>query len=115
MRINANIGDEVWYFKFLNDDYYGRPINGVSDLRYAKIIKIYEESTYHNLILSHYELDNGEKITDIGDQIYLSENEAIQHYNNAIKQQLKIFDEHINKLNEYRKELENKLISERAL
>ena len=113
--INANIGDEIWYFKFLNDDYYGQPINGVSDLKHAKINNFYEESTYHNLILVHYKLDNGEKITDIGYQIYLSENEAIQQYNNAIKQQLNVFDEHINKLNKYRKELENKLISERAL
>ena len=115
MRINANIGDEIWYFKLLNDDYYGRPINGVSNLKHAKIIKTYEESTYHNLILSHYELDNGEKITDIGDQIYLSENEAIIHYNDCVNHQIKICDENINKLNEYRKELENKLISERAL
>ena len=113
--INANIGDEIWYFKFLNDDYYGQPINGVSDLKHEKNNNFYEESTYHNLILVHYKLDNGEKITDIGYQIYLSENEAIQQYNNAIKQQLNVFDEDINKLNEYRKELENKLISERAL
>ena len=37
------------------------------------------------------------------------------HYNDCVNHQIKICDENINKLNEYRKELENKLISERAL
>ena len=115
MRINVNVGDEIWYFRLLNDDYYGRPVSGISELNHSKIIRCYEESTYHNLILIHYKLDNGENITDIGNQIFVSEREAIQHYNNAIKQQLKVFDEHINKMCEYRKELENKIINERAL
>lgn len=115
MENNININDIIWYFKLLDDDYYGRPICGISELKCAKIKNCYNESTYHNLILEHYELDNGDKISNLGYRIYTSENEAIKDYNNSVKQQIHICEEYIEKFKCFKKELEDKIINERAL
>ena len=63
MEINNN--DFIWYYKFLNDDYYGRPISGISELKRNKVKDIKYESIYHNATKTIYELDNGESINEI--------------------------------------------------
>ena len=113
MEINNN--DFIWYYKFLNDDYYGRPISGISELKRNKVKDIKYESIYHNATKTIYELDNGESINDITWMVYDNEDIAIQHYNNSINQQIRVCNEHINKLELIKKELENKIIKEKLL
>ena len=47
--------------------------------------------------------------------VYDNEDIAIQHYNNSINQQIRVCNEHINKLELIKKELENKIIKEKLL
>ena len=113
--IRIKKGDEIWYYKILNDDYYGRPVSGISELQHSIVTNITQEIAYHDLELIHYQLYNGENVTNIGCNIYTNEHDAIINYNNSIKLQCRICDEHINKIIELKQELESKLIKEKAL
>lgn len=115
MRINININDEIWYYKLLDNNYYGRSISDISELKHGIIKNIYEESTYHNLDLMHYEINNGDKITDLSWYIYTNENVAIQNYNESIYHQISLCDSEIKKLNDIHLELEHKIIKIKAL
>lgn len=105
-----NIGDYVWYFRQFDDDYYGKPIRGISELKYGKVVNIANETTYHNLIYINYSLDNGETISNIVYTICLNENEAINKYNDCINNQIAICNNRINEIINMRKELESQII-----
>ncbi len=113
--LNYNVGDEIWYFSILSDDYYGRLTSGISELKHAIINKTYDNLSYHDLCIRHYILNNGEEITELGSNIYNNEDIAIKNYNNEVNKQISQYNEHIDNLIGLRKDLEKQLINEKAL
>ena len=107
---NIIIGADIWYFKYLNDDYYGRPISGISNLKRSKIKDYTIENIYHNREMTTFKLENDEVISDLKYQIFSNEDEAIQAYNHELLNQIKVCESHIDKINEMKNELEDKLI-----
>lgn len=110
--LQANKGDEIWYYESITsvNDYNFK----IPKLLYGKIKNITSEDVYHNSIEYTYYLENGIILNNFTN-IYTNELEAIKHYNISIQNRIDFYNQEIKSLTNKIKELQNNLISERAL